>query len=288
VSGTYEAEISRRNPACILFLLDQSYSMVEAFAGNSADRKANAAANAINDQLRNLILRCKKMIGEQPRDYFEVGVIGYGAKRGVGPCLTGTSAASPLIPISVLAKNPLRLESRTQRVRDGSGNFQDVVKKFPVWFDPIAEAGTPMLEAIQSAHHILGKWTAQHHNSHPPIVINITDGVPAKDPSSAARALVGTGTDDGATLLYNIHLSSSAANPISFPSGSAGLPDKFAKMLFDMSSVFPAKARKDLAAEGIQVDQAARGYIFNADSSALIRLIDIGTRLTPIDEPGWS
>jgi hypothetical protein len=283
--STYEAEISRRNPACIVFLLDQSLSMSDPFAGNAAVPKSFAAAEAINDQLRGLVLRCKKIIGEQPRDYFEVGVIGYGARRGVGPCLIGTSAASPLVPISALARNPLRIETRTQRVRDGAGGYQDAVKKFPVWFDPVAESGTPMLEAIQSARQILSAWTRQHRKSHPPIVINITDGIPNADPSAAARKLVTTGTDDGATLLYNVHLSASRVDPITFPDDSAILPDQFAKMLFAMSSVFPLKARKDLAAEGLPVKPSARGYVFNADPAALIKLLDIGTRLTPIDEP---
>jgi hypothetical protein len=31
----YTAEISRRNPGCFLFLIDQSYSMSEPFGGGS-------------------------------------------------------------------------------------------------------------------------------------------------------------------------------------------------------------------------------------------------------------
>jgi hypothetical protein len=156
----------------------------------------------------------------------------------------------------------------------------DTKVKFPVWFDPIAENGTPMLEAFQLAHNTLKRWIAAHNRSYPPMVINITDGEPSTDPAAAAKALVNLRADDGNVLLYNIHLSSLAAEPVLFPDSSAGLPDSFARMLFEMSSVFPPRIRQEFENEGYFVNTAARGFVFNADASALVRFLDIGTRVT--------
>src|SRR5437868_4812684 len=72
----YSAEISRTNPACFLFLIDQSRSMAQPFAGQAGKSKAEGVADAVNRLLQNLILKCAKSDGI--RDYFYVGVLGYG------------------------------------------------------------------------------------------------------------------------------------------------------------------------------------------------------------------
>ena len=78
---TYSAEISRQNPSCFLFLIDQSGSMSDPFgAGGSSKSKADAVADAINRLLSNLVIKCAK--SEGIRDYYDVGVLGYGANVG--------------------------------------------------------------------------------------------------------------------------------------------------------------------------------------------------------------
>src|SRR5947209_13383566 len=96
----YTAEISRTNPSCFLFLIDQSGSMAEPFAGHPDTRKAHEVAAAINRLLQTLVLRCAK--GHEVLDRFHVGVIGYGADR-VGPALGGALTGYPLVPVSRLA-----------------------------------------------------------------------------------------------------------------------------------------------------------------------------------------
>jgi hypothetical protein len=44
----YTAEISRNNPSCFLFLIDQSGSMADNFPGEVAKKKADGVADAIN------------------------------------------------------------------------------------------------------------------------------------------------------------------------------------------------------------------------------------------------
>ena len=56
----YEAEINRANPSCILFLVDQSASMSDSFAGEVGRSKAQALADAINRLLLELTIKCTK------------------------------------------------------------------------------------------------------------------------------------------------------------------------------------------------------------------------------------
>jgi hypothetical protein len=279
VAELYLAEINRAYPGCILFLLDQSYSMLDPFAGDTSLRKANAAADAINKLLMDLVIRSTQNFGEGPRDYFDIGVLGYGSQSRVGPCFGGALAGRELIPLSELAANLLRIEERPRTVVDESGGEVNTTVRFPVWFDPVAEGGTPMAEAMQAASKILQPWVAAHRKSYPPIVINITDGEPSSSPAKAAQALTGLASDDGNVLLYNIHLSRLAVTPVTFPASPANLPDKYATMLFEISSEVPPQIREELNMEGYPADPGARGFVFNADAGALLRFLDIGTRL---------
>ena len=72
----YSASIDRTNPGCFLFLVDQSSSMSGTLAGQRDQRKMEAAADAVNRVLDNVAQRCSR--GMEIRDYFDVGILGYG------------------------------------------------------------------------------------------------------------------------------------------------------------------------------------------------------------------
>src|ERR1700730_1461207 len=110
----YTAEISRTNPSCFLFLVDQSSSMLEPFGAQPEKQKAQGVADAINRLLQNLVLKCAKADGV--RDFFHVGLIGYGGK--VLSAFGGALAGQTLVPVSKIADNPLRVEQRTRKVDD--------------------------------------------------------------------------------------------------------------------------------------------------------------------------
>src|SRR5258708_36044910 len=84
----YEAEISRENPTCILFVIDQSGSMDEITeAGRS---KAAFVADVLNKAPHTLITSCSKSDGVPI--YFDVGVIAYAGSQvttGVGRASSG-------------------------------------------------------------------------------------------------------------------------------------------------------------------------------------------------------
>jgi hypothetical protein len=268
----YQAEISRSNPTCFLFLLDQSGSMADQFAGSSGRSKADELATILNRLLTSLVIRCSK--DEGVRDYFEVGVFGYGG-AGVGPALSGAA----VMPIARLADEPLRVEDRVQKVPDGAGGLVEQSVKFPVWIDPRAEGGTPMTEALAQGQAILAEWVSRHPAAFPPVVFNITDGEATDgDPSSAAARLRDLATDDGPALLFNVHLSERRAPSVEFPSSDEALPDAFARRLFDMSSPLPPHLQAAARQEGYEAGEGTRGFVFNADATAVIQFLDIGTR----------
>ena len=268
----YQAEISRSNPSCFLFLLDQSGSMADPFAGSAGRSKADELATILNRLLASLVIRCSK--DEGVRDYFEVGVFGYGGS-GVRPALGG----APIVPIGRLADEPLRVEDRVQKVPDGAGGLVEQSVKFPVWIDARADGGTPMTEALSQGHAVLADWVGRHPGAFPPVVFNITDGEATDgDPSAAAARLRGLATDDGEALLFNVHLSERRAPSVEFPSSDAALPDNFARRLFSMSSPLPPHLQAAARQEGYEADEATRGFVFNADAAAVIQFLDIGTR----------
>ena len=149
---TYSAEISRANPSMFLFLLDQSGSMADPFAGGGG-KKDQKVADAINNLLFNLTIKCAK--SEGVRDYYHVGVIGYGEK--VGPALGGELAGKELVPISKIADAPERIEERTKKVDDGAGGLVEQKVRFPIWFSPVSKGGTPMSEALKTAQQIVAR-----------------------------------------------------------------------------------------------------------------------------------
>src|SRR5205814_10347087 len=115
----YTAELSRTNPTCFIFLIDQSSSMAEPFGAQPEKSKAQGVADGINRLIQNLVLKCAK--GDGIRDYFHVGVIGYGGR--VVWALGGKLAGQKLVPIGAIANNPLKVEQRTRKVDDGAGGL---------------------------------------------------------------------------------------------------------------------------------------------------------------------
>ncbi len=273
----YASEISRTNPTCFLFLVDQSSSMLEPFGRQPEKKKADGVAEAINRLLQNLVLKCAKSGGV--RDYFHVGLIGYGGK--VGPAFGGALAGQTLVPVTALANNPLRVEQRTRKVDDGAGGLLEQTFKFPVWFEPSATGRTPMCQALGLAKQYLEGFLKQYPNCYPPLVLNITDGMSTDgDPLPAAAGLRALASADGEVLLFNAHVSVKPAYPVEFPAAEDGLPDNFAKQLFRMSSPLPPRLADAARAEGFPAGPGARGFVFNADLVAVIRFLDLGTRVS--------
>lgn len=274
----YSAELSRANPTCFVFLLDQSGSMADQIGGGEQS-KNQVVADAINRLLSELAIKCAKEEGV--RDYFYVSVIGYG--KSVGPALAGTLAGKDLVPISAVAESPARLEERVKKIPDGAGGLVEQQVKFPIWVDPVANGGTPMSNALTVAQSIVSMWIKEHPGCFPPIVLNLTDGESTDgDPTFPAQALQALTSTDGNVLLFNLHVSSDDSPATSFPESDAALPNKYARTLFNMSSVLPNHMRTYALQQGFPVSGDTRGFVFNADVTSIVQFLDIGTRASDL------
>jgi hypothetical protein len=274
----YTAEISRSSPTAFIFLVDQSGSMNDKMA--SGRTKAQFVADALNRTLATLITRCTKASGTW--DYFHVGVIAYGGS-GVGNGFHGELGTSILNPLSQIEAHPLRQENRKKRTDDGAGGVVEQDIRFTIWFDPKAEAGTPMREALTKAAEELAAWCDTHSTCYPPTVLHITDGESTDgDPEELAGHLRQLSTSDGQVLLLNIHVSTSGSDPIKFPSSESTLPDAYAKLLFRMSSLLPPTLIQYAQEKGHKVSPESRGFMFNAEAPELVEFFDIGTRASQL------
>ncbi len=277
----YTADISRNNPGCFLFLIDQSGSMTGALGGQPDLRKMDGAADAVNRILDAVSQRCSQ--GMDIRDYSHIGVIAYSSDNAGRPkletALPGTTPEQPFLAISQVV-DAAEVEERQVKESDGAGGVVEVTRKFPVWLQPMASYGTPMCEALSAASKALQDWTAQHPDSYPPMLINVTDGDATDgNPESLAQEIMGVQTNDGNVLVYNAHLSEMSAMPVQYPAQESDVPpDEYAGRLFRMSSVFPDPVVELAAGMGLPVTEGSRGYVYNADMVALVQFLDIGTR----------
>ncbi len=274
----YSAEISRLNPTCFLFLVDHSTSMQNPIMGVAGNpKKAEFVADALNKVIQSLVVSASKDM--EIRRYYQVGVIGYGFE--VKSALGGDLVDEELVWIDDIYEHPLRIEDRVKKESDGVGGFIEVTTKFPVWVDSVARGQTPMCAALNKAYDILEKWVEEHPQSYPPTLINLTDGE-ANDgdvrvPAEKIKALE---TEDGNCTILTVHSSSNElSRQIVFPLDPKQLPDHFSKVMFEVSSPLTPKMRatsEELL--GAQIEEGARGLVYNADIAGIVQALEIGTR----------
>jgi hypothetical protein len=272
----YTAQISRVNPACILLLVDQSGSMKEPFGNTPEVTKDRVVVDAVNRLIQNIVLRSAK--AEGIRDYFHVGVLGYG--KTLDTLYGGRVPFDVLRPISQVGMAPLRVEERAKSNIDAQGNVYETKVKFPVWYEAKAAGKTPMVEAVAAAVLAVKTFVATYPNAFPPIVLNLTDGIPTDgNPQEMAKALRAVSTSDGNVLMFNLLLATAPGPPTYFIADEGVLTGNFSRLLFRMSSVLPQKVVDSARAEGFQLEPKARGVVYNADPTAVVRFLDIGTRI---------
>jgi hypothetical protein len=270
----YAAEISRNSPSAFIFVIDQSGSMDEKI--ETGQSKSEFVADVLNKTLYQLVIRCTRADGV--RNYFDVGVLAYGG-AGVGSGFQGALGSSILHPLSAIEASPLRVEERAKRVPDGAGGLVDQSVKFPVWFDPITNGGTPMCEALRKTAEVMVQWCDSHPHSYPPTVIHVTDGQSTDgDPERIADSLKLISTEDGQSLLFNLHISTAGGEAIIFPASESVLPDTYSRLLFRMSSNFPPHLIAPAKEKGYQANSESRFFGYKAGHEGIVDFFDIGTR----------
>jgi hypothetical protein len=238
--------------------------------------KAAFVADVLNKTLYTLITSCSKSDGV--RNYFDVGVIAYAGSQ-VTSGFGGALAGDIVHPIQAISENTLRVEERKKKVDDGAGGIIELTTKFPVWFDPKSEGGTPMRAALGKTIETVGGWCEQHRGSYPPTILHVTDGQSTDGaPEEMADGLRQISTKDGQALLFNLHVNTTAGSEIVFPTAETDLNDEYSRMLFRMSSPLPAHLAKFAGDKGYTIADGSRGFIFNGDPQCVVDFFEIGTR----------
>ncbi|MDH4129945.1 MAG: VWA domain-containing protein [Spirochaetota bacterium] len=256
----YEAEISRSNPALILFLFDCSYSMSERY-GKSNMSKGEYLAKLCNESIDQIILSCEK--GDEIRAYFEIGIIGYG---------DGASVLLPIQSIIDLANNPIKLEK---------SQIDGVEIERPMWIvDPTQRVNTDMIAGFRKANTVLKDWVNLHQSAFPPVLIHVSDGEWTTDnPIQTALDIQNNiKTNDGGCITMNIHISSEVGEVLSFPAQEPS-GSEHQKALFQMSTVLPDSFFQRALEMFPNLEVGAKGYMYNAQPDDLTKFFDIGTRL---------
>jgi hypothetical protein len=270
----YTAEISRRNPSAILFIIDQSGSMADKWDQHLS--KAQALSDAVNRLLQETIIKCSKEDGI--RHYFDVGVIGYGGNsvRDALQFIPGQI----LKPVYEIERHPLRVENRTKAIPDGAGGIIEQTIRFPIWFEPVASGDTPMCAALRCAAETIAEWADAHPSSFPPVIIHVTDGEPTDgDPEPMASLIHQLHTDDGNALLFNLHIAGGGGQSVLFPSDIRSVPPtQEAQRLFRMSSQVPTFMLVAAREQGFEIGEGARGYGYRVDLVEAIKFLNIGTQ----------
>lgn len=268
----YDQKIDRLNPGAIVFLVDQSESMGEPIPG-MPQTKASAVADQLNGLLFELVQRCTKAIGEPPRPYFAVSIIGYGTDPDgnplVGSVFQGSLAHESWVWTTDLARHPLRIE---QRERAGAQTF-----RMPVWVDPFANGGTPMCTALDAAGRLVRSWCDQYTDSFPPIVINLSDGESTDgSPAQWAGRLRSLRTGDGNVLFFNLGIGGSDT-ALLFDEKPPNRASPHTQLLWEMSSELPDFMLDVAKSQGFSIKPGARGFGANADFRNVVTFLNVGT-----------
>ncbi|MDF5718133.1 MAG: hypothetical protein PUP93_30775 [Rhizonema sp. NSF051] len=256
--------------------------MKEKFGLELDKYKHEESAKAANYILATSIDKCTKRTENETfiRDRFDFTIVGYGSRVSN---LLQELFNSPFAKPSELAKSCLRLESNKEIFDDGEGG--EVVEEYqsPVWIEARADGSTPMDGGFNLLTSLLETWVKTHSESFPPVVFNITDGIPDDmlKAQMSANKLKSVRTLDGSALLFNVHISSDNAHQVVLPSHQEELPlgDNYAKFLFDLSSPLPKRLIERARLSGLDVKAGAKAFVYNADPATLVEILEVGSQL---------
>lgn len=270
----YTRRGTRRDPKLVIFLIDESTSMLDK---SGAEPKHVLVDRCVNSAIEQLVTICNRADGV--RDYAELSVIGYGGRDRESPVLRSllsTPSGAWTASLSAVAE--------MASVIDGRATY--VTSQPDGW--------TPMGAAIRLAGRLVSDWLVEHGDSPAPVIVNVTDGVPTDDDAPEgpvdewATKLAKLSTSDGSCLLLNVGAPTVNGDVLErsiFPSG-AELPDvQGAKRLWGLASELPDELAPRASRLGLLPSNASaagrRLYAQGTDQTLLEKIFDFGTEVRP-------
>ena len=264
---SHENNMSTNDPGCIIVLIDQSGSMKSNW-GRSSYSLEWGAARSVNHMIGELVERCSK--GDEVAPRVRLGFYGYAGSDVNWATSKFSPDADGLVSLEELAECDEEIEDPENEIM------------LPWVVEEKAYGGTPMKSAFEQIIAIAENFAQNHPDSFPPVIVNITDGMPTdcneSDLPSIVSPIMNISTSDGAALVFNVHISADPSNPVFLPGPGDNLPDAYAECLYNASSTLP----ETLATIGRQqhnmtIGEDARCFAFNADSALLIKLLSLAS-----------
>ena len=280
----YSQPITHQHRTAILFLVDCSISMLQpAQIGNIVRPKIEIIKLICNNMIDELVLRAKR--GKEIRNYYDIAAIGYYRGR-VESLLPGDS--NGFIAVDRLAEMAPMPKTIYIDQYDSNGFVINAPITMHEWINPRAAGSTPMLEALAYTHILIEKWCRNLDNrySFPPMVFHITDGAYNDAEETAmieiASRIMQTHTEDGNTLLFNIHLSTTYPDNFHkiFPHAKRFTTDRPDRaVLYKMSSIIPKELEPFIAQLlGLKHKGPYRGVAYNSSPMEILSILQIGTQ----------
>ncbi|MGA4799859.1 VWA domain-containing protein [Streptomyces lavendulocolor] len=269
----YERKIKRNQRTYVVILIDQSGSMETPMAATGR-AKCEEVTDALNRLLLELI-RAAAPTGRDIKDYYDVSIFGY--NHGVRSLFAGKLAGRDSVSVGELYAAPAAMRQREIVTTDADGNEHRATVHDPVWVTASAMGKTSMAAAFAHALPLLEEWVEENPTSFPPIVINLTDGIPTDEGlHDTVQRIRSLSTADGQVLVFNLHVSAASKDTCRFPVSAEDLPPE-GQLLYSISSVLPDVLREQ--AQGLQMDapHGCRGLVFNGDVVDITKVLRIGT-----------
>ena len=273
----YSKQWSSRNPGHLLFLVDQSYSMREAYGEDGS--KAEFTANVLNRTIQEAVNMCQD--GESLKNRLKISVIGYGGKGGDSVEVMCDDF------ISGYANNPLRIKKTRQKIVDGDLRLTEIEVNQPVFFEPKAKGSTAMGLAFQTALQLIEGFRSEYPDSPVPMLINVSDGAPwsherkfqERDLAYAmAQKIMSITTPDGNPLIFNAHIGSGYPRYVC-PSDASVLNGRQENFLYSISSEIPERLMSVARKFDLILEEHARGFVSNASPDVFINFINFGSSI---------
>jgi hypothetical protein len=147
-------------------------------------------------------------------------------------------------------------------------------------------------EAFDLTADLVARWTHEHPDSQPPVVVHVFQSDEADDRADGdtlgehAQRLRTSNTLDGDVLLFNVLLAPASGTYLFAPDSTALLPPLGSRW-FERSSELPTSMLERSASLGRERGQGARGFVHGATVDDLRDLLDIATwTLRQVDDTG--
>lgn len=274
--SSHNKQWSSATPGLLIFLIDQSGSMLLPFK-DSSDTRTVFATRVVNRVIDSIIQ--KNYNGDHAKD--RCFIVGIGYSVGAKELCSGF--------LSDLDNTPKRIETVKKKISDGAGGLVEIEKNMPIWVDPINKDGwTDMAAAFKMAKQIIEEWIKDKPNSPAPVIINVSDGIPyydhkgtdecVQETSALAHEIMNINTSDGNVLIFNAEIGEGKTQiilPNSAEEVKAG--GEGAQFLYEISSVIPDGYQGAAIKNGLELKDGSKGAVFAADAENLIKLIDFGS-----------